>query len=71
MIKSRQKDDYTIHFLLDYPYFKKKSYKLIAEDLSKQHVLNTDPKAIQQINSTGKLDCAGSPSMVFIFKEVK
>ena len=50
---------------------KKNIYKLIAEDLSKQHVLNTDPKAIQQINSAGNLDCAGSPCMVFIFKEVK
>ena len=71
MIKNRRKDDYTIRFSLDYPYFKKKIYKLIGEDLSKQHVLNTDPKAIQQINSAGNLDCAGSPCMVFIFKEVK
>ena len=50
-----QGNDYTIGYLLDYPYFKK-YYKLIAIDLSKQRKLNADPKPIQQINFTGNLD---------------
>ena len=40
--------DYTTGSLLDYDYFKK-HYKLIAVDLSKQKELDTDPRAIQQI----------------------
>ena len=44
-------DDYTIGFLLDYPYFKE-SYKMIAIDLSRQNELDADPRAIQQINFT-------------------
>ena len=43
--------------LLDYPYFKK-FCKMIAIDLNKQHVLDADPKAIQQINFSGNLDQA-------------
>ena len=46
-----QGDDYTTGCLLNYPYFKD-HYKLIAIDLSKQQALNTDPRAIQQINFT-------------------
>ena len=34
--------------MLDYDYFKK-HYKLAAVDLSKQKELDTDPRAIQQI----------------------
>ena len=41
--------------LLDYPYFKE-SYKMIAIDLRKQQALDTDPRAIQQINFTANLD---------------
>ena len=44
-----QCDDYTTDCLLDYPDFKKYC-KLIAIDLSKQQKLDSDPKAIQQIN---------------------
>ena len=40
--------DYTTGSLLDYNYFKK-HYKLVAVDLSKQKELDTDPRAIQQI----------------------
>ena len=39
-------DDYTTGCLLDYVYFKN-NYKLIAVDLSKQKVLDADPRAIQ------------------------
>ena len=39
-------DDYTTGCLLDYPYFKE-NYKIIANDLSKQKALDSDPRAIQ------------------------
>ena len=42
-------------FLLDFAYFEKE-YRLIAVDLSKQKALDADPKAIQQIIFTGKVD---------------
>ena len=41
-------DDYTTGCLLDYAYFKD-NYRLTAIDLSKQKVLDVDPRAIQQI----------------------
>ena len=41
-------EDYTTGSLLDYNYFKK-HYKLVAVDLCKQKELDTDPRAIQQI----------------------
>ena len=45
-IATGHKDDYTTDFLLDYPYFIN-SYKMIAEDLSKQQALDADPRAVQ------------------------
>ena len=56
--------------LVDYVYFKDNN-KLIAIDLSKQLGRGADPKAIQQINFTGNLDCAGNTTMFFIIEEVK
>ena len=47
-------DDYTTGCLLDYAYFKD-NYKLITVDLSKQKVLDADPRAIQQIVFQGVL----------------
>ena len=45
----------------------------MVTDLSKQHVITTDPKAIQQINFTGNL--AWSPitntAIFFIFEVAK
>ena len=41
-------EDYTTGSLLDFNYFDK-HYKLVAVDLSKQKELDTDPRAIQQI----------------------
>ena len=41
--------------LLDYHYFEK-FYKMIAVDLSKQQVLEADPKAIQQNDFIGNLE---------------
>ena len=43
------------------------TYKLIAIDLSKQHKLEADPKAIQQINFTGNLE--NNATIFFIFKK--
>ena len=53
-IEISQGDDYTTDCFLDYNYFKN-YFKMITIDLSKQQVLNTDPKAIRQINFTGNL----------------
>ena len=44
---------------------------MIAIDLSKQQVLDADPKAIQQINFTANLDRAGNTRFYFIFEEAK
>ena len=62
--------DYTTGCLLDYTYFKK-FYKMIAIDLSKQQVLDADPKAIQQINFTANLDRARNTRLYFILEEAK
>ena len=48
-------DDYTTGCLLEYSYFKN-HYKMIAIDLSKQQALDADPRAIQQINFTVKIE---------------
>ena len=64
-----QGDDYTTGCLLDYTYLKK--YKIIAIDLSKQQALDADPKAIQQINFTAKLERAGNVRFYFILDEAK
>ena len=63
-------DDYTTGCLLDYNYFNK-YYKMIAVDLSKQKVVDADPKAIQQINFTANLDKAGNTRFYFILEEAK
>ena len=65
-----QGDDYTTGCLLDYTCFKQ-YYKMIAIDLSKQQVLDADPKAIQQINFTANLDKDGNTRLYFILEEVK
>ena len=54
-----QGDDYTTGCLLDYTYFEK-YYKMISIGLSKQQVLDADPKAIQHINFTTNLNRAGN-----------
>ena len=63
-------DDYTTGSFLDYSYFKE-NYKMIAIDLSKQQVLDADPRAIQQINFTANLDRDGNTTMFFIIEEAK
>ena len=69
-IATGQGDDYTTGCLLDYPYFAD-TYKMIAVDLSKQHTLDADPRAIQQINFTANLDRAGNTRVYFILEEAK
>ena len=60
-----QEDHYTTGCLLDYDYFKN-HYKMMAIDLSKQQALDSDPKAIQEINFTGNLD---QQSIIFFINE--
>ena len=67
IIDISRNNEYTIGNLLDYDYFKK-HYKLIAIDLSKQHVLQENEDLIQQINFIGKLEEAAN---VFIIIEKK
>ena len=69
-ITTGQGNDCTAECLLDYPYFKR-YYKLIATDLSKQPKLDTDSKAIQQINFTVNLDREEGSTMFLIIEEVK
>ena len=52
---TRRCEDYTTTSLLDYDYWKR-SYKLICCDLSKQKVLDSNPKSNQQIEFIYKLD---------------
>ena len=42
-----------------------------AIDLSEQQALDTDPKAIQQINFTENLDRANNTRLYFILEEAK
>ena len=44
---------------------------MIAINLGKQQALDTDPRAIQQINFTENLDRAGNTAMFFIIEEPK
>ena len=54
-IATGQGDNYTTGCLLDYSYFMD-TYKMIAVDLSKQQALDSDSRAIQQINFTSNPD---------------
>ena len=67
-IATGQGDDYATGCLLDYPYFMD-TYKMIAVDLSKQQTLDSDPRAIQQINFTANLDRAENTRFYFILEE--
>ena len=44
---------------------------MIAMDLSKQQVLDADPREIQQINFTANLDRDGNTTMFFIIEEAR
>ena len=69
-IATGQGCDYTTGCLLNYIHFRN-NYKKIVVDLSKQHVLDADPKAIQQTKFTPNLDRPGNTRIFFILVEVK
>ena len=69
-IATGQGDDYATGCLLDYIYFKN-YYKVIAVGLSKQQVLDANPKAIKQIDFAANLDRAGNTRPYFIIEEAK
>ena len=69
-ISTGKGDDYTTGCLLDYPYFKN-SYRMIAVDLSREQELDADPRAIQQINFTAKLNRPANTRIYFILDEAK
>ena len=69
-ITTGQGDDYTTGCLVECNYFRK-YFRMIVIDLSKQHVLDADRKAIQQINITANLDQDGQTAMYFIIEEAK
>ena len=56
--------------MLDYNYFKE-HYKMVAIDLSKQQLLDADPKAIQEVNFKGNLERDNGAIMFFITEEAK
>ena len=71
-VSTGQGDDYTTGCLLDFADFKKKKkkkYKLTAADLSKQKVLDVDPRVIQQIVFTGK--ASGNIAIYYILEQSK
>ena len=63
-------DDYTTGCLLYYSYFKD-HYRMIAIDLTKQQVLDSDPRATHQINFTGNFDRIRDTTIFFITEEAK
>ena len=69
-IENGKGDNYTSGCLLDYPYFEDR-YKMIAIDLSKQQVLDADPKTILQINFTRNLDRDENTTIFFITEGAK
>ena len=69
-IDTGHRDDYTTGCLLNYPYFKD-SYKMITVDLSKQQILDANPRANQQINFTENLNRACNTRIYFILEEAK
>ena len=68
----KEGDDYTTGCLLNYNYLKE-YYKMIAINLSKQQVLDADPKALQEINFKGNLERVGHKNTIVfsIIEEVK
>ena len=69
-IATGQGEDYTTGCLLDYPYLKD-TYKMIVADLSKQQILDSDPRAVEPINFTANLNRAGNTRIYFILEEAK
>ena len=68
--KTSEGDDCTTGCLLHCLYFRNYC-KTIAINLSKQQVLDADPKAIRQINFTANIDRDGNATIFFIVEEMK
>ena len=64
-----QEDDYSTGSLI--MHISKKTFKVVAIDLSKQQAPNGDPKAMQQINFTWILESGGNTAVFFITEEIK
>ena len=71
-ITTDQGDDYISGCILDHNYFNN-YYKMIAVDLGKQQVVDADPKAIQQINFTGRVapNPVANRTIFFVIEEAK
>ena len=69
-VATGQGNDCITGCLLDYPYFKE-NYKMILIDLSKQQVLDADPRENQQTNFTRNLDRAEITTRFLIFEKGK
>ena len=67
-VSTGQDDDYTTGCLLDFAYYEK-NYRLIAADMSKQNALDADPREIQQIIFTGKVDA--NSTIYYILEQSK
>ena len=48
-------DDYAVGCFLDFIYFKN-DYKIVCCNLSRQNILDSDPRSIQQIEFVYRLD---------------
>ena len=68
-IAASQRYDFTTSCLLDYQ--QKETYKLIKIDLSKQKILDADPKQTEQTTFPGNLDQAEETKMFFNVKKVQ
>ena len=63
-------DDYSAGCLLDFLYYKD-HFKLVFCDLSKQAVLDSVPRAIQQIEFVYRLDDSENPEMLTVSEKEK
>ena len=72
-IATGQGDGYKTGSLLDYYYcyYFKENYEMIPIDLSNQQAIDADPREIQKVNFTGKLDHARNTTMFFIEEEAR
>ena len=61
-------EDYTTGCLLDFQYYKD-HYNIVAVNLSKQAILDSDPKGIQQIESIYTLDNNITVQILILEKE--
>ena len=68
-IAASQRYDFTTSCLLDYQ--QKETYNLIKIDLSKQKILDADPKQTEQTTFPGNLDQAEETKMFFNVKKVQ